>query len=79
MPITDAQGPEADHALAVDEYHTLLRAAEQLLDDVDRALASLGDGSYGTCEVCGTAVDDPDLEADPLVKRCAEHRGDLGG
>lgn len=51
----------------------LVREAEQLLDDVDRALAALDDGSYGSCEVCGTAVDHRTLEEDPLVTRCAWH------
>lgn len=70
----EAGQTESDRAAAVEEYRTLLRAAEQFLDDVDRALASLDDGSYGVCEVCGTPVDDRDLESDPLTTRCGQHR-----
>lgn len=76
---TGARPPEtpserAELALAVEEYRTLLEAAEQQLDDVDRALAALDEGTYGACEVCGVAIDDRDLAADPLVSRCATHR-----
>lgn len=81
MSATDAQAPGADQALAadeLDEYQTLLRAAGKLLDGVDRALVSLDDGSYAICEVCGTALDDRDLEEDPLVTRCVQHRGPQG-
>lgn len=66
--------PEAQRTLAFEEYRTLLQAAEQLFDDMDRALASLDEGTYGNCEVCGTKVDDRDLMEDPLETRCAPHR-----
>lgn len=75
MAVTDARDPVAGagDAVAVDEYRALLHAAEKLLDGVDGALASLDDGSYGACEVCGTPVDDHDLEDDPLARRCTRH------
>jgi RNA polymerase-binding transcription factor DksA len=70
--------PQDEDSLVAEEYHTLLRTAERLLDDVDRALAALDDGSYGTCEMCGNAIDARDLHADPLVTRCIEHRVTTG-
>jgi DnaK suppressor protein len=75
----NAASYEAERAVAAEEYRTLLRAAEHLLDDVDRALASLDDGSYGMCAVCGAPLDDRYLEEDPLAARCAQHRGNSGG
>lgn len=78
MPVTDARSPVDDHTLVVGEHRALLAAAEQLLDDVDHALASLDDDSYGACDVCGTRVDDSDLEEDPLLRRCSQHRGPQG-
>lgn len=75
MPAADPGAPAADDGLVADEHRALLRAAERLLDGVDRALGSLDDGSYGTCEVCGTSVDDRDLEEDPVLMRCPQHRG----
>ena len=41
---------------------------------IDRALKRLDDGSYGRCDVCGTALADRDLELDPLAVRCTTHR-----
>jgi DnaK suppressor protein len=42
------------------------------LADVDRALAKLADGSYGTCDMCGKPVGDERLEALPWAVLCVE-------
>lgn len=42
------------------------------LADVDRALAKLADGSYGTCDVCGKPVGNERLEALPWAVLCVE-------
>ena len=78
MPDADPGARAADGGLAADEHATLLRTAELLLDGVDRALAALDDGTYGTCEVCGTPLGDSDLEEDPVLVKCLEHRGPGG-
>lgn len=72
-PAAGASPAAGTSPVAVEEYRTLLRAAERLLDDVDRALAALDGGTYGTCEVCGAAIDDRELEGDALASRCASH------
>ncbi len=46
----------------------------EALDDVERALARLDDGTYGTCEMCGAELEDPDLAATPQLRTCAQHR-----
>jgi DnaK suppressor protein len=46
---------------------------ESTLDDVDRALERLRQGTYRTCQVCGSAIDDAALEADPLPANCIAH------
>jgi RNA polymerase-binding transcription factor DksA len=46
---------------------------EATLNDVDRALERLRSGTYRTCQVCGSAIDDVDLEANPLVANCSAH------
>ncbi|HTX63956.1 MAG TPA: hypothetical protein VMD28_09970 [Acidimicrobiales bacterium] len=76
LAVGEGDGGEAVDRL--DEYETLLRAVTQLLDDVDRALATLDQGTYGVCEVCGTTLDDGHLGEDPLVTRCAQHRAVRG-
>ena len=47
--------------------------AERVLEAVDRALARLDDGSYGSCEICGDTLDDDLLAADPTAARCGQH------
>ena len=48
-------------------------AIEATLNDVDRALERLRLGSYRTCQVCQTPIDDADLVANPLLANCQAH------
>ncbi len=43
------------------------------LDEVERALAKLDDGSYGKCETCGEPIAEPRLEAMPAARYCIQH------
>ena len=43
------------------------------LDEVERALAKLDDGTYGACEVCGELIADARLEAMPATRFCIDH------
>ena len=43
------------------------------LDEVERALAKLDDGTYGRCEVCGAPIAEPRLEAMPATRFCIDH------
>jgi DnaK suppressor protein len=49
---------------------------EGRLQDVARALAKLGSGAYGTCEVCRKAIPDERLEAVPAARYCVEHQAE---
>ncbi len=49
-----------------------LAALESDLGRVADALRRLDNGTYGTCEVCGTSIADA-VEADPLASRCVDH------
>lgn len=51
----------------------MLDRVEAELEDVDRALARLEEGSYGACEACGAAIGEDRLAAEPLTRRCGEH------
>ncbi len=42
------------------------------LADVDRALAKLDDGAYGTCERCGKEIGEARLEAMPATRFCID-------
>jgi RNA polymerase-binding transcription factor DksA len=43
------------------------------LDEVERALAKLDDGTYGRCEVCGGPIAEARLEAMPATRFCIDH------
>jgi hypothetical protein len=73
-PALDGTGhPALDGTDDGADYGALLRSAEALLDDVDRALAELAEGSYGRCAVCGAPIDDIVLAQDPTAQGCAQH------
>ena len=46
---------------------------EQLLSEVDAALARMEQGTFGICEVCHESVEADRLMADPLVRYCIDH------
>jgi RNA polymerase-binding transcription factor DksA len=50
-----------------------LDAAERDVEDVEKALQRLDDGTYGTCEICGEAIADELLAAEPSRRTCAAH------
>jgi RNA polymerase-binding transcription factor DksA len=43
------------------------------LDDVERALAKLDDGTYGRCEMCGDVIAEARLEVMPATRFCITH------
>ncbi|MEQ1786495.1 MAG: TraR/DksA C4-type zinc finger protein [Acidimicrobiales bacterium] len=43
------------------------------LDEVDRALVKLDDGTYGSCETCGEPISAARLEAMPAARFCIAH------
>lgn len=51
------------HAAAVD-------AVDALLDQVEMALARLDQGTYGSCQACGSPIEDDVLGSDPTVQTC---------
>lgn len=69
----------ADLATNTFERTKELSIADQLrreIEEVDRAVERLEDGSYGRCEACGEAIGDERLEARPAARTCAEHARD---
>ena len=58
-----------------ERYESELAQSTQVLDDVDRALERLSDGTYHSCEVCGGAISDAELGADPSRRICGQHSG----
>lgn len=50
-----------------------LDSVESEMDDIERALVRLGDGTYGTCEVCGERLQPDALIERPAARHCAAH------
>jgi len=46
---------------------------ERTLSDVDHALERLREGSYRSCETCGTEIDAALLTSDPVRTSCGAH------
>lgn len=66
----------ADSAAATTERAEVLSrvaSARERLASVEGALASMEEGTYGTCEVCGREIADARLEARPTSTRCIDH------
>lgn len=61
-------------ALALADMETPdLEGAELDVDDVERALQRLDDGTYGRCDVCGEPIPEDVLADAPATKTCGEH------
>ena len=52
-----------------------LKSIEANLDAVDRALERLRAGTYRTCQVCGSPIEQNALEGDPVRTMCDAHFG----
>ncbi len=65
----------ADAAAATAERTEVLGLVEnltRLLSDVDHALVRVGEGTYGTCESCGTTIGAERMEFRPTSRFCVE-------
>jgi RNA polymerase-binding protein DksA len=51
---------------------TLGENSEQVLGEIDAALARIADGTYGTCRVCGKEIAPERLEAHPWASLCID-------
>jgi RNA polymerase-binding transcription factor DksA len=54
-------------------HESELARSSSVLLGVERALARLSDGSYGSCETCGAPILAADLDADPTRRVCEQH------
>ncbi len=53
-----------------EENTVTTNALETQLMEVDAALSKIESGTYGKCEVCGEAIENERLEANPSAKTC---------
>jgi RNA polymerase-binding protein DksA len=54
------------------ENRALVGQLEETLAEVERALAKLDEGSYGSCESCGKPISEARLEAMPATRYCID-------
>lgn len=50
----------------------LEEGAQQTLEQIERALARIDDGTYGTCERCGKQIPEERLRARPWATLCID-------
>jgi DnaK suppressor protein len=55
------------------EVRALVADLRSLLDDVERAIGKLDDGTYGRCETCDEPIAPARLEAMPASRYCVDH------
>ncbi len=71
---TEAPGTQAAGA-----PEASIEEVDRLLDEVERALSRLDDGTYGRCVACGAHIDDARLAAEPTVLTCGRCATDPDG
>ena len=65
-------GDTATATLGREIDYTLGENSEQVLSEINTALARIEDGSYGTCRVCGKEIGAERLEAYPWASLCID-------
>jgi RNA polymerase-binding transcription factor DksA len=69
----------ASDAVERETAFSILDQVQAELNDVERALKRLDEGSYGTCQACGQHIDDERLVAMPATRFCLTHQTDAEG
>jgi RNA polymerase-binding protein DksA len=74
-------GDETDeNAQEVEQYTTNLEAdkvLEKTKNDVEKALQSIEDGTYGTCKYCGKEIEEKRLLIRPFSSSCVNCKSEL--
>ncbi len=64
----------ADTIIAFENNAAIEVELEARLMEIDAALARMETGSYGVCRICGSAIEDARLHANPAAPTCITHR-----
>jgi RNA polymerase-binding transcription factor DksA len=89
---TEAEGEQISELAAYDQHQadigtetferekdfSLLEQLEAELDDLDRAMRKIEEGTYGICEACGKEIPPERLEAMPGTRLCVEDQARRG-
>jgi RNA polymerase-binding transcription factor DksA len=63
----------AQVAAEMGENRVLYDQLRRDLDDTEKALERMDEGTYGQCEVCNSQISADRLEVMPATRRCIEH------
>lgn len=69
------QGDIGTETFEREKDFSILEQLEAEIGDLDAALRKIDEGTYGTCEICGTEIQPDRLEAMPGTRTCIEHAG----
>lgn len=72
--LTSEEGEVADRMEAFEGNAALEVELEARLLEVDSALSRIETGTYGICRICGSAIEDARLRANPAAPTCIAHR-----
>ena len=64
---------QADVVMSRESNTAILADLEARYDTILAALSRIDKNTYGTCEVCGEAVEEARLGADPAATTCIKH------
>lgn len=64
---------QADLIEGYEDNTAILKDLEVRYNEVLAALARIEEGTYGACDVCGTAISAERLEANPAASTCVAH------
>jgi DnaK suppressor protein len=65
---------QADVVISHESNSAILADLEARYDTILSAIARIGAGTYGVCEICGRPIESARLDADPAASTCVEHR-----
>jgi DnaK suppressor protein len=75
-PIFPNYGDKPDeNAQEISEYTTNLateKILEKSLEDIEKSLKRIDDGTYGTCQYCGKTIGEKRLLARPVASACID-------
>mgnify|MGYP001558934561 CR=1 FL=1 len=72
IPESD-QNDMADRFEDFEERSSMMRTLAPRLNDILKALKSIGKDTFGTCKVCKKDIEMARLEANPAARTCKKH------
>lgn len=85
----ESEGTQPDELATVDQHPAdagsetferekdmaILSNLEEQVAEIEKALARVDEGTYGTCEACGKPIGEERLEVVPTARYCVEDQG----